>query len=233
MDIYLGLAPDEDIHRNLQSISMSISMSTSMSMSMSVPPKSNSLSSSAARSKSGKAGPVPPLAPYCSSSKQTCGQTVEENDKITLTEDLFCAEDWNSATTPVKRSKNCPSLWTLEGDAELDCNGYRISQNTTLGSDSAVTCDDKGKTSLQQKTACQLYYYRGVCLTGSAKIKNCQVETFLEGIYVENISDIKDSTAVSQNRVGIAVNDGPGIVPRYQPREFVSQCFLLFYTLEI
>jgi len=110
-----------------------------------------------------------------------------------------------------------PSLWTLEGDAELDCNGYR--------SDSAVTCDDKGKTSLQQKTACQLYYYRGVCLTGSAKIKNCQVETFLEGIYVENSSDIKDSTAVSQNRVGIAVKDGPGIVPRYQPREFVSQCF--------
>eukprot|EP00984_Skeletonema_dohrnii_P024696 scaffold13835_cov81-Skeletonema_dohrnii-CCMP3373.AAC.1 len=31
-------------------------------------------------------------------------------------------------------------------------------------------------------------------------MKNCQVETFLEGIYVQNSGDIKDST-VSQNRL--------------------------------
>jgi len=203
MDIYLGLAPDEDIHRNLQSISMSISMSTSMSMSMSVPPKSNSLSSSAARSKSGKAGPVPPLAPYCSSSKQTCGQTFTGDDKITLKKDLFCAEDWTTAT----KGQNCAI--TLEGNAELDCDGYRISQITTLGSDAAVKCDDTVGNSLVQKTACQLYYYRGVCVTGGAKMKNCQVEKFLEGIYVENSGDIKDST-VSRNRSGISVKDGPG-----------------------
>jgi len=164
--------------------------------------KSNSLSSSD-MSKSGKAAPVPP---YCSSSKQTCGQTVPEGDKITLKEDLFCAEDWNSATNTVKRSKNCAI--TLEGDAELDCDGYRISQITTLGSDAAVKCDDSGN-SLDQKTACQLYYYRGICVTGAAKMKNCQVEKFLEGIYVENSGDIKDST-VSQNRIGISVKDGPG-----------------------
>jgi len=165
--------------------------------------KSNSLSSSD-MSKSGKAAPVPP---YCSSSKQTCGQTVPEGGKITLKEDLLCVEDWNSATNPVKRSKNCAI--TLEGDAELDCNGYMISQDTTLGSDAAVKCDPTVGNTKEQKEACQLYYYRGVCLTGAAKMKNCQVEKFLQGIYVENSGDVKDST-VSQNRSGIAVEDGPG-----------------------
>jgi len=161
--------------------------------------KSNSLSSSD-MSKSGKAAPVPP---YCSSSKQTCGQTVPEGDKITLKEDLRCAEDWTTAT----KGQNCAI--TLEGNAELDCDGYRISQITTLGSDAAVKCDDTVGNSLVQKTACQLYYYRGVCVTGGAKMKNCQVEKFLEGIYVENSGDIKDST-VSRNRSGISVKDGPG-----------------------
>eukprot|EP00984_Skeletonema_dohrnii_P018832 scaffold8904_cov104-Skeletonema_dohrnii-CCMP3373.AAC.2 len=160
--------------------------------------KSNSLSSSD-MSKSGKAAPVPP---YCSSSKQTCGQTVPEGDKITLKEDLFCAEDWQTAT----KGQNCAI--TLEGNAELDCDGYTISQNTTLGSDAAVKCDDTVGNSRQQKLACQLYYYRGVCLTGAAKMKNCQVEKFLEGIYVENSGDIKDSI-VSRNRAGIAVKDDP------------------------
>ncbi|KAK1741140.1 hypothetical protein QTG54_008392 [Skeletonema marinoi] len=163
--------------------------------------KSNSLSSDLSLSKSGKAAPVPP---YCS--KQTCGQTFTEGDKITFKEDLFCAEDWNSAPNEVKRSKNCAI--TLEGNAELDCNGYTIFQATTLGSDAAVKCDTSGNSRLQ-KAACELYYYRGICLTGGAKMKNCQVEKFLEGIYVENSGDIKDST-VSQNRVGIAVKDGPG-----------------------
>ena len=162
--------------------------------------KSNSLSSDLSLSKSGKAAPVPP---YCSSSKQTCGQTFTGDDKISLKGDLLCAEDWNSATN----SKNCAI--TLEGNAELDCDGYTISQITTLGSDAAVECDDTVGNNKQQKKACQLYYYRGVCLTGASKMKNCQVEKFLEGIYVKNSGDVKDSI-VSRNRSGIAVKDDPG-----------------------
>ena len=98
----------------------------------------------------------------------------------------------------------------MEDDAELDCNGYVISQETTLGSNAAVECSQAAGTGVKaQKEACELYYYRGICLTGKAKVKNCQVRKFLEGIYVYNSGDIKDST-VSQNRVGIYVEDDPG-----------------------
>ena len=61
-------------------------------------------------------------------------------------------------------------------------------------------------------------YYRGICLRGNAKAKNCHVERFLQGFHVSNSGEIKESLA-SQNRVGIRVSDDPG--PRFQKRELL------------
>ena len=151
------------------------------------------------QSKAGKAEPA-----YCD--RLICGQNFTSGEKITLSEDLFCDDNFGTASNEVKKSLNCAI--TLEGDAELDCNGYGISQKSSLANDALLNCNEN--TITLEKTNCGgLYYYRGICLSGNAKAKNCRVDTFFDGFYVESGGEIKDSL-VLQNRVGIFVNDGPG-----------------------
>ena len=149
-------------------------------------------------SKAGKA------APYCAP-QITCGQTF--TDEVTLTEDLVCDDDIQPASNSVKRAKNCAI--TLDGDdAELDCNGFAVFQESSNGNDAAVTCPSD--TTKEEKTTCDLYYYRGICLKGNAKAKNCQgVENFIQGFHVEGGGEIEDAL-VSRNRIGIRVDDGLG-----------------------
>mmetsp|Transcript_20837 Transcript_20837/g.34368 ORF Transcript_20837/g.34368 Transcript_20837/m.34368 type:complete len:458 (+) Transcript_20837:99-1472(+) len=151
------------------------------------------------QSKAGKAEPA-----YCD--RLICGQNFTSGEKITLSEDLFCDDNFGTASKAAKKSRNCAI--TLEGDAELDCNGYGISQISSLANDALLNCNED--TITLEKTNCgELYYYRGICLSGNAKAKNCRVDTFFDGFYVESGGEIKDSL-VLQNRVGIFVNDGPG-----------------------
>ena len=150
----------------------------------------------------GKAGKV---APYCD--RLTCGQTFT-GGKVTLTEDLFCDDSWTDATDAVKESKNCAI--TLEDDAELDCNGFAVSQIFSEPSTADLLNCDEGGNKVEKRTCGKIYYYRGICLRGNAKAKNCHAERFLQGFHVGgNGGEIEDSVA-SQNRVGIRVSDDPG-----------------------
>ena len=84
------------------------------------------------------------VAPYCD--RLTCGQ-VFTGEKVTLTEDLFCDIPWSSATE--KNSRNCAI--TLEDDAELDCNGFTVSQifsDTSKNIEDLLNCPDGGELGL-------------------------------------------------------------------------------------
>jgi len=154
---------------------------------------------------SSKSAKRPP--PYCDA--VTCGRRY--TDKVYLNDDLLCGGDVNvtNGTDPSLERYNCAV--TLEGpDAELDCDGYTIYETTSSDdSDSARNCDETIGNNAEvkdMKQNCGMYYVRGVCLKGGATLKNCGVQKFYEGVFVQNSGTIKSST-MRLNKIGVGVTD--------------------------
>eukprot|EP00985_Skeletonema_marinoi_P023437 scaffold15652_cov83-Skeletonema_marinoi.AAC.1 len=130
----------------------------------------------------GKAGKEPSL--LCDSPIK-CGHTVTGKDKLSFLEDVVCTE-------PPVNEDDCAITVSGEG-AELDCNHFMISQETS-GS-----------------------WKYGICLSNGAKAKNCHVQRFGvgyegAGIRVEDGGEVEDSEVMFNVEVqaGIFVIDSQG-----------------------
>ena len=124
----------------------------------------------------GKAGKEPSL--LCDSPVK-CGHTVTGKDKLSLLEDVVCTE-------PPVNEDDCAITVSGEG-AELDCNHFMISQETS-GS-----------------------WKYGICVSNGAKAMNCPVQRFgagirsSAGIRIEDGGEIEDCEVMFNGYRGISV----------------------------
>lgn len=136
----------------------------------------------------------------------TCGQTFTD-EKVVLSDDLFCTDEVGGAPTGVLKSLN--AAIKIEGpDAVIDCKGHTISQRS---SKNAAFCDKKIVTRDERedmKTECDLFYVYGIWLVDGATAINCKVEHFYYGIQITDGGEVKKKKSeVSGNRVGVSIRD--------------------------
>mmetsp|Transcript_27688 Transcript_27688/g.41571 ORF Transcript_27688/g.41571 Transcript_27688/m.41571 type:complete len:448 (-) Transcript_27688:186-1529(-) len=130
----------------------------------------------------GKAGKEPSL--LCDSPIK-CGHTVTGKDKLSLLEDVVCTD-----TEGPDDEDDCAITISGEG-AELDCNGFMISQETS-GS-----------------------WKYGICVSDGAKAVKCPVQRFGvgyegAGIRVEDGGEVEDSEVMFNIHNGIEVGGSQG-----------------------
>ena len=103
-----------------------------------------------------------------------CGTTYVDST-VTLGGNLICTEGRDGSF----------DVLTLKGEkAELNCQGYTISQNTNSSS-AALDCPQFGQ--------CGLFYDFGVILVDGATMKNCNIQKFYVGSFIVDGGEIKDS----------------------------------------
>ena len=141
----------------------------------------------------------------------SCGATFS-NQKVVLSEDLFCVDDVASATRLEKRTLNA-AIELTGADAVIDCKGHTIHQVSGV---SAVNCDQtlgvaRGRSDNreQMKDDCNLFYQGGILLRNGAKAINCKVQQFYDGFIVMDGSEVKKSEAFG-NRRGVLVDHRVG-----------------------
>jgi hypothetical protein len=149
------------------------------------------------RSKAGKS------TSFCEPERDIeCGD-VFTNEKVVLSDDLFCTDEVSDATNSELRTLN--AAIKLSGpDASIDCKGHTVRQVTT---ESAAACDTFPGQSLdpsflrkQMKQNCQLYYQVGIWLEDGATAINCNAEQFYDGFMVLTGGKVKRSEAASNRR---------------------------------
>ncbi len=141
----------------------------------------------------------------------TCGQTFTD-EKVVLSDDLFCTDDVGDATNPILRPLN--AAITVNGpDAIIDCKGHTIRQMTRL---SAPACETSPGNDLNpsrdrrnMKLGCDIYYQAGIILANGATAINCKVEQFYDGFLVVDGGEVKKSEA-SRNHRGVVIEDYTG-----------------------
>ncbi len=120
-----------------------------------------------------------------------CGNTYTDSTVI-LGQHLICTEGRDGAQAAL----------TLKGKkAELNCQGYTISQNTN-SSAAALDCPPNELGS----GLCGLFYFVGVRLEDGATMKNCNIQKFFSGAFLFNGGEIKDSE-FSLNRRGVQISN--------------------------
>jgi hypothetical protein len=121
----------------------------------------------------------PSLSSAPTSVVQLCGE-IFTNQKVVLTDNLDCG----SLVDP-KDQEDCAV--TLNGpEAEIDCQGNTLSQEATP---QAFYSDGP--------------YESGICLNDGATATNCNVEKFVDGIFVTEGGEVRNSFLTS-NWFGIA-----------------------------
>lgn len=136
----------------------------------------------------------------------TCGD-VFEDEKVVLSDDLFCTDDVEGASNMVLRKLN--AAITIKGpDAIIDCKGHTVRQMTT---ESAPACEwspgnslDPSRDRKDMKENCDLYYQAGIMLEDGATAINCKVEQFYEGFLIVNGGEVTKSEA-SRNHRGFII----------------------------
>ena len=104
-----------------------------------------------------------------------CGQPVFTDQKVVLAKDLNCG------SLGEERPQFCAV--TLDGPlAELNCDGYMLSQEATPPADYG-----DGP------------FFNGICLSNGAKARNCNVQQFVTGIDVLNGGEVVKSNLTSNN----------------------------------
>mmetsp|Transcript_13203 Transcript_13203/g.16813 ORF Transcript_13203/g.16813 Transcript_13203/m.16813 type:complete len:409 (+) Transcript_13203:37-1263(+) len=106
-----------------------------------------------------------------------CGQTF--TGEVKLTEDLFCTD---TEPPPIGGDICDICAITLDGeDAELDCNEFMVHNSGAM--------------------------VIGICLLNGARAKNCYVQKFLVGIYVQNGGEVNECEVMFNDVFGIQVQN--------------------------
>ena len=141
-----------------------------------------------------------------------CGDTFT-NEKVVMSNDLFCKDNVNDATDDELEALN--AAITVSGpDATIDCKGHSITQ--LVSGDVGSPCS-RGAGSYEvaspirkaMKEWCGIYYQAGIMLVDGAKAVNCDVGNFHDGFLILNGGEVKQSEA-SGNGKGVTVRDVTG-----------------------
>mmetsp|Transcript_3057 Transcript_3057/g.4592 ORF Transcript_3057/g.4592 Transcript_3057/m.4592 type:complete len:411 (+) Transcript_3057:97-1329(+) len=115
--------------------------------------------------------------PVCGSTVQCGGEAY--TGEVKLTEDLFCTD---TETPPIGGDICDICAITLDGeDAELDCNEFMVHNSGAM--------------------------VIGICLLNGARAKNCYVQKFLVGIYVQNGGEVNECEVMFNDVFGIQVQN--------------------------
>jgi hypothetical protein len=133
-----------------------------------------------------------------------CGAVITDQ-KVVLSDDLFCTDDVSDPATTNNNKKTLNAAIKLSGpDAKIDCKGHTVRQITT---ESAAACNTSPGSDLNSsnarknmKVACNLYYQVGIWLEGGATAINCKVEQFYDGFMIQDGGKVKKSEAASNRR---------------------------------
>ena len=135
-------------------------------------------------SKAGKDG-----SEYCGNPEEECGMTIPAGETFNLEKDLVC-------TTATAGGGNTAVAITVEEGATLNCGGHSVVQlNDEVGKAVEWRFDDP-------VTDCNLAWGRvGVELKSGAKVENCRVSGWLDGLSIKPPSD-----KIEINNCGVTLN---------------------------
>ena len=136
-------------------------------------------------SKAGKDG-----SEYCGNPEEECGMTIPAGETFNLEKDLVC-------TTATAGGGDDAVAITVEEGATLNCGGHSVVQlNDEVGK--AVGCSSPSKP----VSTCNMAWGRvGVELKSGAKVENCRVSGWLDGLSIKPPSD-----KIEINNCGVTLN---------------------------
>lgn len=136
-----------------------------------------------------------------------CGGPVITNQKVVLSDDLFCTDKVTTSTPPLQLKTLNAAIKLSGPDASIDCKGHTVRQVAEDFGSSAVYCATEpginlGPTNRRKnmKTNCNIYYQVGIWLENGATAINCKAEQFHDGFMVLNGGEVKNSEASRNHR---------------------------------